>query len=79
MNDKDMNNILFILNRSQEELEAWWHGMDPEDQEYAMWIIKSYREELVRMQETYEELCPIDQEDNLSLVREYLKKFQLNN
>jgi hypothetical protein len=78
MNDKDMNNILFILNRSQEELEAWWHGMDPEDQEYAMWIIKSYREELVRMQETYEDLCPIDQEEDLSSAKEYLKKFQLN-
>ena len=73
-----MNNILFILNRSQEELEAWWHGMDPEDQEYAMWIIKSYREELVRMQETYEDLCPIDQEEDLSSAKEYLKKFQLN-
>jgi hypothetical protein len=78
MNDKDMNNILFILNRSQEELEAWWHGMDPEDQEYAMWIIKSYREELVRMQETYEDLCPMDQEEDLSSAKEYLKKFQLN-
>lgn len=77
MNDKDMNNILFILNRSQEELEAWWHSMDDEDKEYAMWIIKSYREELVRMQETYEELVPLDQEEDLSLASEYLKKFQL--
>jgi hypothetical protein len=76
MNDKDMNNILFILNRSQEELEIWWKNMDPEDQEYAMWIIKAYREELVRMQETYEDLCPMDAED-LSIARNYLKKFQL--
>jgi hypothetical protein len=76
MNDKDMNNILYILNRSQEELEIWWHSMDPEDQEYAMWIIKSYREELVRMQETYEELVPLDEED-LSIAKNYLKKFQL--
>jgi|688.fasta_scaffold468315_3 hypothetical protein len=76
MNDKDMNNILYILNRSQEELEIWWHSMDPEDQEYAMWIIKAYREELVRMQETYEELVPLDEED-LSIAKNYLKKFQL--
>jgi hypothetical protein len=76
MNDKDMSNILYILNRSQEELEIWWHSMDPEDQEYAMWIIKSYREELVRMQETYEELVPLDEED-LSIAKNYLKKFQL--
>lgn len=75
MNDKDMNNILFILNRSQEELETWWHSMDPEDQEYAMWIIKTYREELVRMQETYEEILPSN--EDLSMVKEYLKKFQL--
>ena len=76
MNDKYMNNILFILNRSQEELEIWWHSMDEEDQEYAMWIIKAYREELVRMQETYEELVPLDEED-LSIAKNYLKKFQL--
>jgi hypothetical protein len=77
MNDKDMNNILFILNRSQEELEIWWRNMDPEDQEYAMWIIKAYREELVRMQETYEDLCPMDQQEDLSIAKDYLKKFQL--
>jgi hypothetical protein len=76
MNDKDMNNILFILNRSQEELEAWWHGMDQEDQEYAMWIIKTYREELVRMQDAYDDFLPMDEED-LTLVKNYLKKFQL--
>ena len=72
-----MNNILFILNRSQEELAEWWDSMDEEDQEYAMWIIKSYREELARMQETYEELYPFDQEQDLSLAKDYLKKFQL--
>jgi hypothetical protein len=77
MNDNDMNNILFILNRSQEELEIWWHSMDEEEQEYAMWIIKEYRKELVRMQETYEELCPMDQEEDLSMAKNYLKKFQL--
>jgi hypothetical protein len=76
MNDKDMNNILFILNRSHEELEIWWHSMDQEDQEYAMWIIKSYREELVRMQDAYDEFAPMDKED-LTLAKDYLKKFQL--
>jgi hypothetical protein len=77
MNDKDMNNILFILNRSQEELDIWWNSMDEEDREYAMWIIKAYREELVRMQETYEDLCPMDQQEDLSIAKDYLKKFQL--
>lgn len=71
-----MNNILFILNRSQEELEIWWHSMDPLDQEYAMWIINAYRVELARMQETYEDLCPNELED-LSIAEEYLKKFRL--
>lgn len=77
MNDKDMNNILFILNRSPEELEKWWHNMDLEDQEYAMWIIKSYREELSRMEKTYDDFLPLDNKEDLSLVKEYLKKFQL--
>lgn len=72
-----MNNILFILNRSQEELETWWHSMDPEDQEYAMWIIKSYREELVRMQDAYDDFLPLDDEEDLTVAKEYLKKFQL--
>ena len=76
MNDKDMNNILFILNRSQEELEAWWNGIDQEDQEYAMYIIKAYREELYRMEEMYNDFPPLD-EENLTLVKNYLKKFQL--
>jgi hypothetical protein len=76
MNDKDMNNILFILNRSHEELEAWWNGMDIEDQEYAMWIIKSYRAELVRMQDAYDHFTPLDEAD-LELAKDYLKKFQL--
>lgn len=75
MNDKDMNNILFILNRSQEELEEWWNSMDQEDQEYAMWIIKAYREELIRMEDTYNDF-PVTDTD-LSLAKEYLKKFQL--
>lgn len=75
MNDKDMNNILFILNRSQEELEVWWHSMDEEDQEYAMWIIQSYREELVRMQETYDDV--LMSTEDLSTTKEYLKKFML--
>ena len=76
MNDKDMNNILFILNRSQEELEVWWHSMDPEDQEYALWIINAYREELTRMAKEYDNLLPNDEED-VSIAKEYLKKFQL--
>lgn len=70
-----MNNILFILNRSQEELEEWWNSMDQEDQEYAMWIIKAYREELIRMEDTYNDF-PVTDTD-LSLAKEYLKKFQL--
>jgi hypothetical protein len=76
MNDKDMNNILFILNRSQEELEAWWHSMDEEDREYALWIINAYREELNRMAKEYDSLLPTEDED-VSIAKEYLKKFQL--
>lgn len=76
MNDKDMNNILFILNRSQEELEQWWDSMDTEDQEYAMRIIKAYREELDRMEKEYE-FAYTDSEEDLSLARNYLRKFQL--
>jgi guanylate kinase len=74
MNDKDMNNIYFILNRSPEQLEAWWNNMDQEDQEYAMWIIKEYKKELARMETVYDDFLS---EDDTSLAKEYLKKFQL--
>jgi hypothetical protein len=77
MNDKDMNNILFILTSSQEKLEQWWHSIDDEDKEYALWIIKSYQEELVRMEKAYDDFLPLDSEEDLSLAKEYLKKFQL--
>jgi hypothetical protein len=77
MNDKDMNNILFILTSSQEKLEQWWHSIDDEDKEYAMWIIKSYQEELIRMEKAYDDSLPLDSEEDLSLAKEYLKKFQL--
>jgi len=76
MNDKDMNNIFFILNRTQEQLEEWWNGMDTEDQEYAMWIIKEYRKELDKMQTMYDDSIPEGKED-LSMAKNYLKKFQL--
>ena len=70
-----MNNIYFILNRTPEQLEAWWNSMDDEDQEYAMWIIKEYRKELTRMQVMYDDLVP--KESDISLAKNYLKKFQL--
>jgi cytochrome c peroxidase len=74
MNDKDMNNIYFILNRTPEQLEAWWNSMDQEDQEYAMWIIKEYKKELARMETVYDDFLS---EDDTALAKEYLKKFQL--
>jgi len=74
MNDKDMNNIYYILNRTPEQLEDWWNSMDNEDQEYAMWIIKAYRKELDRMETVYDDFLP---KDDTSLAKEYLKKFQL--
>jgi cytochrome c peroxidase len=74
MNDKDMNNIYFILNRTPEQLEAWWNSMDEEDKEYAMWIIKEYKKELTRMETIYDDFLT---EDDTSLAKDYLKKFQL--
>jgi len=75
MNDKDMDNIYFILNRTTEELAEWWDSMDEEDQEYAMWIIKEYRKELVRMEVMYDN--SLAEEFDTSLANNYLKKFRL--
>ena len=63
---KDYNNLQYILNKTPEELLAWWNSLEDEDQSYAMEIIITYRKMLDE---------PIV--EDYSIAREYLKKFQL--
>jgi hypothetical protein len=64
--NKDFNNIVFILNKSPKELHAWWKLLSEDEQQYAIEILTDYRKMLDE---------PVEEE--YTLAREYLKKFQL--
>lgn len=71
MNNKDVNNIYFILTRTPDELSEWWETLTEDDQLYALEIVKAYREEL-------EATTFYDEEDiDTTQAKNYLKKFQL--
>lgn len=71
MNKKDINNIYYILTRTQDELIAWWDTLSEDDQLYALEIVKAYRKEL-------EETASYDSEYiDTTEANNYLKKFQL--
>ena len=44
--NRDYNNLQYILNKTPDELHAWWNSLDDEDQAYAMEIIIEYRKML---------------------------------
>lgn len=64
--NKDYNNIIFILNKSPNELLTWWESLSDDNREYAMEILTEYRKMLDE---------PVVEE--YTIAREYLKKFQL--
>jgi len=65
--NRDYNNLQYILNKTPDELLVWWNSLDDEDQAYAMEIIREYRKILDE---------PVV--EDLSIAKNYLKKFQLN-
>lgn len=71
MNDRDINNIHYILSRTPEELMVWWETLSQDDQSYAVEIVKKYKEEL-------ESIASFDDEKiDVTEAKNYLKKFQL--
>jgi hypothetical protein len=64
--NRDYNNLQYILNKTPDELHAWWNSLDDEDQAYAMEIIIEYRKMLDE---------PIV--EDLSLASNLLKQFML--
>lgn len=75
MNERDLGNMWFILSRSNKELESWWNELDALDQEYALWIIKSYRHELKCLEDEYNDSLLLV--EDLTLANDYLKRFRL--
>ena len=71
MTDKDLQNVLYILNRSQKELLEWWNTLQPDDQDYAIEIITEYR----KLLDSYAAFD--DEHIDVNIAKAYLKKFQL--
>lgn len=71
MNDRDSQNMQFILSLTPEKLAEWWNTISDDDQDYALNLVKQYRQEL--------ELMAIYDNPNVDTTqaKNYLKKFQL--
>jgi hypothetical protein len=63
---RDFNNLVYILNKTSDELYDWYMSLSDDDKLYAMEILTEYRKMLDE---------PVVEE--YTLAREYLKKFQL--
>ena len=72
MNDTDRDNVRFILSLKPEALEAWYEALCPDEQEYAMDIMRGARTELLI--EAYEMSDIVEDVTDASLL---LKSFTL--
>jgi hypothetical protein len=63
---RDFNNLVYILNKTSDELYDWYMSLSDDDKLYAMEILTEYRKMLDE---------PVV--EDYTLAREYLKKFQL--
>lgn len=78
MNDRDLDNLQFLLTITASQLEAWYddivaHG-DQDDIEYAMELIYAARNELeLQLLEIHD----TEAEEDCTQAAEYLKRFQL--
>lgn len=75
MNERDRENLQFLLNADEETLKDWYDKMDIDDHEYASEIMEEYAEEL-RLRHAIID-AEIAAEKNVSDATVYLKKFTL--
>lgn len=47
MNERDLENLKFLLSASQETLNDWYNTVDDDDIDYAMELLHQYRLELI--------------------------------
>jgi hypothetical protein len=78
MNDRDYDNLQFLLNVSSDQLEEWYDNIvatgSEDDIAYALELICTARTELeLQLLEIFD----IEAYQDLSTARNYLKKFQL--
>lgn len=78
MNDRDYDNLQFLLNVSSDKLEEWYDNIvatgDEDDIAYALELIHTARTELeLQLLEIFD----TEASQDLSIACDYLKKFQL--
>lgn len=78
MNDRDYDNLQFLLNATPETLQDWFDTLiaqgEDDDINYAFELIKQARTE-VELQVL--EVFDADSEESVAVAAEYLKKFRL--
>lgn len=47
MNERDYDNLMFLLNSSPEVLKDWYEKVDDDDIDYAMELLNAYKLELI--------------------------------
>lgn len=78
MNDRDLDNLQFLLTITPTQLAAWYDDIvargDQDDIEYAMELIYAARNELeLQLLEIHD----TEAEEDCTQAAEYLKRFQL--
>lgn len=78
MGPHDYNNLKFILSQDIVMLRNWWDALTDDDRLYATEILKSYEKELDADPNAFLKVYDmINDEEDVSEAREYLRKFQL--
>jgi len=73
MNDRDRDNLHFLLRADQKSLEEWFFTASEDDREYASELFKKYSEELSIAKALHDERMI----DNLTDANVLLNKFRL--
>lgn len=72
MNQRDKNNLEFIMNLSESQIKTWWNSISEDDRDYALELINNHRKELAARSINY----AIDLEIvNLDAARKVLSKW----
>lgn len=72
MNQRDKNNLEFIMNLSESQIKTWWDSISEDDRDYALELINNHRKELTARSINY----AIDLEIvNLDAARKVLSKW----
>lgn len=78
MNDKDKNNLNFLLYASKDTIEEWFHAMDPADHMYALELLHRASAELTHQSVLLDfDIVNEFESDDYSLANSVLAKFRL--